>query len=359
MARSAEREPTTLGTWCATLVRALDHQGLDGRALAAEAGISGETLLEADARVPRSALTRLWDLAVERTGDSAFGLVVARHTMQTSLHALGYAVFASTSLVEAFHRLIRFRRMIGDVIELSLEPRGESYEFIIDVSKPPGAPLAAVDAIVAMGVRVARTLRGDPQFCPSAVSLQRPEQGKAEVFRRSLGVPVQFSQARNVIEYPRPPFEERLSTGNAELARQNDEVAARYLARLEQAGIARRVREILLEVMPTGAPRKQLVAKKLAMSQRNLQRYLTDEGTSFNTLLNDVRESLARSYVADGRRSMTEIAFLLGFADTSTFSRAFKRWTGKAPTDFGRQPESLPMSVTSPRERPLTREPGR
>jgi len=73
------------------------------------------------------------------------------------------------------------------------------------------------------------------------------------------------------------------------------------------------------------------------MSTRNLQRRLDDEGTSYKALLNDARASLARSYVREGRLSVTEIAFVLGFAETSTFSRAFRRWTGKSPRAFARR----------------------
>ncbi len=65
-----------------------------------------------------------------------------------------------------------------------------------------------------------------------------------------------------------------------------------------------------------------------------MQRRLAAEGTSFKELLNDARINLARSYVAEGRLSVTEVAFVLGFADTSTFSRAFKRWTGKSPREY-------------------------
>jgi AraC-like DNA-binding protein len=329
-------EPTTLASWSATVVRALDAHGVDGAKLAREAGVDPEALLEPDARVPRSALTRLWQLAVEATGDPCFGLAVSRFMTQTSLHALGYAMFASASLAEAFSRLVRYRRMIGDVIDLSLVPLGDRYRFAIDVSAPPGAPYEAVDAFAAGCVRVARLLRGDPSFSPVAVLLRRPEPPGAEAFRRVFHVAVAFGQPVNALEYSRAQFEERLPSANAELARQNDEVTTRYLSRLEKSDLARRVERALLDALPDGPPRKQAIARQLAMSARNLQRRLAEEGTSFQDLLNAARETLARSYVAERRLSITEIAFLLGFADTSTFSRAFKRWTGKSPSDYQR-----------------------
>jgi AraC-like DNA-binding protein len=329
--------PTTLASWCGTLVRALEARGVDGKELAREAGIDPAILQDPDARVPRAALTRLWELAVAATADPCFGLGVARFMSQTTLHALGFAMLASTSLAEAFGRLVRHRRMIGDVMDLSLVAVGDRYRFTIDVSAPPGAPFEAVDAFIAGCVRGARLLTGDPTFSPVAVRLRRPEPAGAEAFRRLLGVAVAFDQTENALEYPRERFEERLPSANAELARQNDEVAARYLSRLEKAELSRRVERALLDGLPDGPPRKQVIARKLGMSARNLQRHLAEEGTSFHDLLNGARETLAKSYVAERRLSITEIAFLLGFADTSTFSRAFKRWTGVSPSEYQRE----------------------
>ena len=70
------------------------------------------------------------------------------------------------------------------------------------------------------------------------------------------------------------------------------------------------------------------------MSKRKLQRLLHDEGTSFMTILNETREDIAKQYVRDKDMDLTEIAFLLGFSEQSTFSRSFKRWTGTSPSSF-------------------------
>ena len=72
-------------------------------------------------------------------------------------------------------------------------------------------------------------------------------------------------------------------------------------------------------------------------SQPPKQRHLAEEGTSFKELLNEARVTLGRNYVEEGRLSVTEIAFVLGFADTSTFSRAFKRWTGMSPREYAQK----------------------
>ncbi len=333
--RASASTHSTIGSWAGTIIRALDARGLHGDELARAAGIKPESLQDVDARVPRDALTRFWHLAVQTTGEPCFGLTVIRYAAPTSFHALGYAVLASETLKEALERIVRYRRLIGDIVTLSLEERDDRYRFTIDVSSSPGAvPFEAVDAFAATIVRQARLLRGDRALAPLAVSLQRPEPAISAPFQRAFRAPVSFSQPLNFLEFRRADLELRLPAANAELARRNDEVVVRYLARLEEAGLSTRVQQAVLDTLPNGAPTKQMVARRLGMSPRNLQRHLATEGTSFKELLNDARMSLARTYIEAGRMPMTEIAFVLGFADISAFSRAFKRWTGRSPREY-------------------------
>jgi len=332
---------STLSTWSATIVRALNAQGIDGVAVAARAGIDTATLADPDARVPRESLTRLWRLAVEESGDPAFGLVAARHTLQTTFHALGYAVLASSTLREAVERIIRYRRLIGDIIRFELVDDGENARFVVDVSAGAGiVPWEALDAIVAVMMRQARGLTGNLDFRATRISLQRPAPEDSAPYESVLRAPVSFSQAATFIEYAREDLDRRLPAANAELARQNDEVMVRYLARLAGSGMIGKAREALLESLPSGAPTKGEIARRLGMSPRSLQRVLADEGTTFQDLLAEARLTLARNYLDEGRLPVTEIAFVLGFADTSAFSRAFKRWTGSAPSEFAKR--SLP-----------------
>jgi len=335
MSNAAKRRYSTLGSWAGTIARAVDANGHDGSAMALRAGIDAEALRAPGARIPRAALTRLWREAVAATGDPCFGLTAARYALPTSFHALGYAVLASDSLREALERIIRYRRLIGDVVRLDLEDMGERSRFVIDVDAAPGAvPFEAIDAFALTIVRQARLLRGQPRSGPLAVSLRRPEPAGSERFRDSFRAPVAFDQPANFLEFARADLDAPLPTGNAELARQNDEAVVRYLARLEHTGVAVRVQHALLEELPNGAPSKNAVARRLGMSARTLQRHLDGERTSFKELLNDARLTLARDYLEAGQLPLTEIAFMLGFADSSAFSRAFKRWTGSAPRDY-------------------------
>lgn len=106
----------------------------------------------------------------------------------------------------------------------------------------------------------------------------------------------------------------------------------RRLSELEDTATAsERVQALLLELLPSNSATIEMVAERLAMSTRTLQRRLEDEGEHFRALLNRTRENLARHYLTRTRLSSGEIAFLLGFEDPNSFYRAFHDWTGQTP----------------------------
>ena len=76
-----------------------------------------------------------------------------------------------------------------------------------------------------------------------------------------------------------------------------------------------------------------LIAESLHMTPRNMHRKLQKEGTSFKVLLTGIRRELAQQYIQDRSKTLTEISFLLGFSEVSSFSRAYKGWTGQPPSE--------------------------
>ena len=110
-----------------------------------------------------------------------------------------------------------------------------------------------------------------------------------------------------------------------------DQVAERYVAALQAQPVAANVRDMLVQLLPTGEAGQETVARRLNRSLSILQRQLQAEGLSYRQVIDQTRHSLARAYLGDKRFSQAEIAYLLGFSDQSSFSRAYRRWTGQSP----------------------------
>jgi AraC-like DNA-binding protein len=146
--------------------------------------------------------------------------------------------------------------------------------------------------------------------------------------------PVTFGAARDAIEFPRDIAERTLPTSNRAVAHANDQLINDYLARVNATDFSGRVRSRLIDVLPSGAFSEADLAEALHISPRTLQRRLADEGTSFKVLLDEARRELALRLIGERRMSIKETSYLLGFSEPGNFSRAFRRWTGAAPSRF-------------------------
>jgi AraC-like DNA-binding protein len=95
-----------------------------------------------------------------------------------------------------------------------------------------------------------------------------------------------------------------------------------------------RVENAMSSMLPHGRVRAEDVARSLGMSKRTLARKLAAEGSSFNEILQDLRRDLAIRYLDDRKLHVSKIAWLLGFHEVSAFTHAFRRWTGKRPSEM-------------------------
>lgn len=326
---------TALTSWAKAIRKALDAAGQDSARLFAEAGLDPALLDDPSARYPVAATARLWRHAVAATGDDAFGLTVARHVGQTTFHALGYALGASATLHEAFERVLRYFAVVSDVAELGFDETPDGWRFSIrtDGAATPPAD-EAIDAFLALIVRLCRGLLGRREFAPRLVRLRRAAPRHRTAFERLFRAPLQFSADENALYLDAAVLHEPLDGAHPELARHNDEIVQRYLERLQRDDIVARVRAAITGLLSSGEPGAAAVAAALHLSERSLQRRLAESGTRYSTLLRDTRHQLACSYLRDPRASIGEIAWLLGFGDQSSFTRAFRRWENCSPSAY-------------------------
>ena len=132
-----------------------------------------------------------------------------------------------------------------------------------------------------------------------------------------------------------------LPTSNPKLAELHERFAGDYLRQFDHAQTSHRAREVIIRRLPDGEPRRNEVAGELRMSERTLQRRLEEEATSFLQLLDDTRRELAEQYLGRLHLSLAQAAYLLGFADQTSFFRACKRWFDLSPGQYRSQLDRL------------------
>lgn len=328
---SATHQNSILVTWVKAFGPALDAAGCDGSALLAQAGFDLSHLGGPDARCPLAKTGKLWRAALEATRDEAFGVKLASYFTHTAFHALGYGLSASSTLKEAFERLQHYAHVVSDAVGYRFYRSGAEYHFYIEPRTE--VPIESIDTLVGMHLRMCRSLIGRG-FSPLSVELRRPRPTVIDDFERLWRAPLRFDAEHNRLRLDRESIERVLDSGNPELARLSDAVSARYLARIERHNIEARVRTVLTQRLQHGEPTQEEVAQILNVSARTLQRKLGDSGTTFRKIVDDTRRALALAHLSVPQMSVNEVTHLLGFSCSSSFTRAFRRWTGLAPSEW-------------------------
>ena len=327
-------ERTTSSSWARGIVEALALDGVDCRQLFDELGMDYAALDDPEARFPQDGMTRLWQRALEISGNPAIGLNMARVVRPSSFSVVGYSLMSSRTLREGLARLVRYQRIIAEGADLSLRAELDCYvlRLAIHGDRLPPAPQSA-EASLAYMLAFCRWVAG-PSVQPLQVRLQGPAPTELTRYREVFGAPLQFASQEYALVFPRDVLERPLPTANEALAQLHDRFAGEYLARFSDSRVSHMARQVLCRLLPQGEPKREVVAQALHLSQRTLQRRLQEEGSSFQGLLEDTRRELAMQYLAQPERSLLEIAYLLGFADPSNFFRAFRRWFDCTPGEY-------------------------
>jgi AraC-like DNA-binding protein len=227
----------------------------------------------------------------------------------------------------------RFIRVANDQAVVLVEDMNDCMVVTLRLNLPSECVSARDDSALATTTRMCRLIYGD-HFRLQKVNFKHARPRDLKPYYEYFGCEVNFDQPVNQLFIPLSIADELLAGANPELALLNDQVVMRRLALMDRNDIVNRVRSALMEQLPNGNISDDSVAASLHMSVRTMHRKLAEANQNFRALLVEVRRSLAELYILDNSLTLTEISLLLGFSEPSSFSRAFKSWTGSAPSEI-------------------------
>ena len=328
-------DPTTISSVARLIGETLEEDyGVDPLPLFRESRIDPAKFQTPGSRVPFSKMDVLWQLATEASADAEFGIKVGSRVTPGDFYVLGHAWLASETLHDAFRRLARFIQVLSTVgSSLDVRIEGDSCTLVETFANRIVQPQpAAMDAGFVALTRMCDFVTAAP-VRPWRVVLPEGIDGRGINYAATLGCPVEFGDVE-VWQFSKADVEARLTGSIPEVADAVETIANEYLASLDEGAVAREVREMIIQMMPSGRSDQESVAKRLYRSRSTLQRQLVAEGTSYRQILESTRQSLAENYLRSDDYSQAEVAFMLGFTDQSNFARAFRRWTGMTPGEF-------------------------
>jgi AraC-like DNA-binding protein len=319
------------------LVSGLRGSGHDPAPILAAVGVDEATLNDPDARVSTSVAMSILSVAVQVTGDANLGLHLAEHADPGSFDVHFYAMASSPTLGTAFERLCRYQRLIHETSRVELEIQGERAVLRHELAAGKAAPRHTAEFLLAAWLRAGRIVTGI-EWMPQQVHFAHPAPPDHSEHVRFFGCDVHFAMGENALVFPASLLKIPCVRADPALVAVLDRYASDRLDQAPSASrIADRVRAVLQEELRGGEPTAARLAERLKMSARSLNRLLAGEGTSYRELLEGLRRDLACRHLATNELSIGEVSFLLGFAELSSFHRAFKRWTGRTPAEFRQQ----------------------
>jgi AraC-like DNA-binding protein len=284
-----------------------------------------------DARIPFPALVRAWDLAASIAGDPAYGLHLAERLTVGTLDLLDYLTRASPDLGSAFDTWVRYQRLLVEdaMFEIDRAP-GVIRVRAVTRRLEDGAFRHGIEYGLA-GFLVRMRQYTGVMIGARAVRLKHAVGDLAE-HERVFGVPVSLGQV-DEIELDGDVARLPIVHADAGLAQLLERQARSALEALPPIG--RNADRIRAEVARRIAVREpadlRAIAAALRLSERSLQRALVAEGATFSGIQDQVRRELALQWLREGRLSIGELSWALGYGDPSAFHRAFIRWTGLTP----------------------------
>lgn len=301
--------------------------GLDVAHVLRSAGKPADLLARGPVTLPQDEYFAVWRAMEEVSDEPHLPIRIAELLSTEVFDPTLFSALSAENLNLAATRIAKFKRLVSPVqLEVDVLASGTSLSLAWPTDAVPMG-LVATDLLfwVAL-VRIATR----HHVRPLSVTMPEPPEA-AGPYAQYLGVRIGRGERPSVTFSAfdaRRPF----LTANQVMWDAFEPDLRRRLAELEaEATTAERVRAVLIELLPGGDASMEAVADQLAMSGRTLHRRLQNEGTTFKAVLSDTREALALHYLASPSLSTTEISFLLGFQDPSSFFRAFRTWTGETP----------------------------
>jgi AraC-like DNA-binding protein len=309
-------------------------RGAGRGALLQACGVDPAGLADHDGRVPLARHVALLRAAARLTGDPAFALHYGEAVNLAEVSVVGLIGHASETMLDAFVQLARYSRLI---VDLDLGP-ADRFRLVEDdaglwiLDDRPDPNLYPELTEIAFAQMVSGTRRfGETPFVQS-VELTHGDPGYRAEYERILGAPVRFGRSRNAMRIDPAWTRHRIALEPRYVFGILAGHADALLARLDgEATMRGRVERLILPVLHKGEVGMASAAARLGCSRDTLYRRLKAEGTSFEKVLDELRRRLALDYLAAGKVSVNETAYLVGFSDPSAFSRAFRRWTGTSP----------------------------
>jgi len=304
--------------------------GLARAALLEHAGLANADLEGADAVVDEECVQRMWMFAVGAIGRETLPLEVGLAVPYGAFSALDFLAGTSATVLASLRSLSAYFRLATDVIRLDIDEEAGRLRVLNEVD----TPIRPLTDLFTLGVVLGRYRAMTEGAFAASLEVAAPAPGDIGAFERAAGVPVRFERRVSAVVLAPSTLRARLRSSDARLHETLRTLAQNLDLGHDRSDLERALRIRLRSALPEGNGSAAAMARALGMSERTLQRRLEETGRTFQGVVEDFRHEEALRLLDDARLSLAQIALRLGFSEQSSFTRAFRRWTGRSPGEM-------------------------
>ncbi|MDF5731466.1 MAG: AraC family transcriptional regulator [Rhizonema sp. PD38] len=309
---------------------------LDGDAILVATGLEPSILNDIDAYITQDQYRNMWLEITQRSGQSDIGLQLADFAHVGTFDVVGYIIQSSPNLGEAITCSIRYSRLMNEGIELKLETQGQVAQITYNVPTEPVPIPASSEWALANLLQTTRDTTG-VNWTPIRVGFRHFLPKNLTAYQQKFRCPLEFNQPVDFIQMDRELLHVPMLQAEPGLCAVLKRYGEDLLKRFPRATTFQdKVRGVIIEELGKGNVEAQRVSTRLGIVPRTLQRQLREAGTSYREVLDEIRRELSVHYLRDSDMAICEVTFLLGFSETTSFNRAFKRWYNLSPGEFRR-----------------------
>lgn len=312
--------------------RAVTQMGIAPAALLRQARLPATLHLGGDRAINTAQYFALLQALEDLSADPAFALRMVRQVDTAMYPPSSLAAFYARDYRDGLTRTARFKRLCTPEDLYLAEADGQCAITMRWPFATVPEPAISVDITFASLVELGRRGTG------RAIVPQRIELARAAVTAAHadyFGCPIHVDAPHNVLVLDAADLDRPFAGHNPELLEMLAPALGAALGEVEaRSSVAEQVKVMLKRHLASGQPGLADIARQMGLSERTLQRRITDEGTTFRDILSDARRELGRHLLADGANDIEEVACLLGYQDTTSFYRAFRVWEGMPPNQW-------------------------
>ncbi len=302
--------------------------------------ISTELLNDNGAFISGDQFQALIAALVELSGDDLFGLHTAKFVQPFSYSVLGYITMNCETLGQAIAKIQPYEKLVGDMGTTELQQEGSDFKVSWHCQYPdPKVRRHMTDNCLASWFTFARYLT-NTELSPKQVLLSRvkPSELQDQEYQSLFGCKVEYEQPHDAIVFSAELLSLPLDKGDQQLLPVLESHAESIMTQLSaESDLITQVKYHIEQHLPTGKFRQPDIAQALSMGYKTMQRKLKDQDTSFQALLDEVRFALAEQALKQQKIDIEQLSIRLGFTETRSFFRWFKKLTNQTPGEYKNQ----------------------